>query len=103
MACEHEQQLRESGRSRLLYITEETRKEVEGILKRYERELPRDLSGREILLIALGVRLARLEALPNEARGAGHLVHLPQIRQDTFDLGVLLSRLGGKQRPKINE
>lgn len=103
MACEHERQPGESSLPRLLHITKETRREAGEILRRYGRELLRDLSDREILLIALGIRLARLDALSNEGKGVGRLVHLPQIRQDAFDLGLLLSRLRRKQHLKSNE
>lgn len=77
---------RQGNHQRLFLIVEETRRE-------FKKDLPLDVSDRDLTLVAFGVRLARIHALSNEVRGLGNLVHLPQIRQDIVDLPILRGRL----------
>lgn len=77
---------RKGNHQRLFLIVEETRRGL-------KKDLPPDVSDRDLALVALGVRHARIHALSNEARGLGNLVHLPQIRQDMVDLQILFDRL----------
>lgn len=76
----------QGNKGRLFSILEETRKE-------FRKVLPPELSNRDIILVALGARLAQIHNLSNEGKGVGHFVHFTQIRQDLADLQVLLSRL----------